>query len=1146
MMLPVAAANAQVVVNEFCANNDTLEVMGQTSDWIELYNSGAETVNIKGYAISDNPKKPRKYVIDTDVEIYPGCFKIVLCNGLGADLNASFKLSGDGSEYVVWSDASGNTIDEIAIPKNNRDYSYGRLIDGGSEWGTFDISTPGKTNTEQQALSPMPVFSKVAGFYTSEFKVDISCGDPNAAIYYTTNGALPTAKSTKYTGAITISNTKVLRAIAVAPGMKESHATTATYFINLRSVDLPVVCLSTDSKNFYDNRIGIYVAGTNGISGYCQDQPKNWNQPWERPVHVEVFDKNKKLQISQDAGVRITGSCSRGNDMKSLRLIARKEYGDNRFRYKFFDKKDISAFKQIVLRNAGNDFVGTMTRDALETGLVGESLDVDVQAFQPAAVFLNGEYLGLHNIREKVCTHYVEENYGADADKTDLLENKYSVIDGSNAEYKKLFEFVRDNDMADEANYQKVASQVDIDNLIDYWCAQIYIDNEDWPNNNIKYYKTAAKDSKWRWILFGCEYSLSVYGGNGYENNSVHYGLDDNTGRWSQSNWGGVFVRNLLANKKFRNQFIQRMAYVTDHTFAPTRVNQFADSLRNLMYNEWKYHSEKWYGWLNQDSWTNRINEQKNWLAKRPPYIREYMRQYFSLSGPYNVQVSSDNAGAKFSINGGMATANVSGNYYGGATLELSAKLPSGLMVDHWEVSGASCSSKSVFSYGDTWRYYDSGNAPSGNWKSDANASSGWKTGRSPLGFSPSWTPITQINGGSSDNRYSTCYFCKQINLTQNPSDILSASITIKVDDGAVVYVNGKEQGRYNMNSGNVDYGTWSSTYVADLEETVIAINPADLVKGNNLIAIEVHQTSSTSSDLWLEAKMDLVESNGSTNTQKFTDNTVSINLASDTEVKLVTKAAPTLTCENRSQTVKGSIYINEVMTRNFGVISDETNHYPAWVEFYNASDKAIDMAGLYVLDAKNQVKIPCGQPELTTIPAKGYLVFFMDGRTDLGANHLGINLTTDGETAVYLGETVNGNDEYVDWIEVPSIKKGYSYGRKTDGNESWVAFSTSTPFAANGEGSVSPVSPVYTPVEDIQPENLPTIEAYPNPTRDFVYLRTDNMDSDIRYEVYDTNGQLLIKGEGDTVDMQGLAPAMYIIRVGASGYKTGIKVVKR
>ena len=1147
------AAVSQVIVNEFSASNDTLSISGHQCDWVELYNSGSEVVNLKGYSLSDNPKNPDKYTINEDVEIYPGGFQLILCNGIGKGLNAGFKLAGDGSEHVVWSDPYGRLIDDIAVPALPCDYSYGRIHDASGDWAPFDVSTPNMFNDRQKPLAAMPVISLKAGFYANSVSVAIDCPMPDAEIYYSTNGTAPTNANIRYTGPIKISANTVLRAVATCGGYKDSPVATATYFIGGRDINLPVVSISTDSKNFYDNKIGIYVEGTNGITGNCQDQPKNWNQNWERPVHFEYFDKAHNLVVSQDCGIKITGSCSRGNDMKSLRVIARKEYGDNRFHYKFFDKKPITEYKSIVFRNGGNDFGGTMLRDALITGLVGESLNVDVQGYQPAAVFLNGEYLGLHNLREKVSTHYVEENYGADADLVDLLEYDGTIIDGDNAGYKALREYARTHDLSVQANYDYVASQMDISNFIDYWCAQIYIDNEDWPNNNIKYYKVRGANTKWRWIMFGSEFSCGIYGGKP-DVNSVYHSIDPSTGRLGSSQWGGELMRNLLKNDGFRNQFIQRMSYVIDHTFRCERVSAFLDSLRRDVDLEWYTHGQKWFRWWHEhDAWRNSCNDLDYWFRNRPGYIREHVRKYFGLGDSYQVDVAADCAQARFSINGSMPTADISGKYFGGAGLVISADLPEDRDVDYWEVSGKSSKSLSIFAYGSQWRYYDKGALPAWNWQSANYQDNEWPSGNSPLGYPAIKSPATTISyGNDSNNKYPTTYFRKTINIDRDPSEILSASITLKVDDGCVVYVNGQEQGRVQMPAGNVDYNTWSSTYYADvanLPENIIGIDPRILVKGDNVIAVEVHQTSGSSSDLWLDARMEIGVSDGGSGDSKIFDRQLTINPASDTKVTLVTKAKPVYDCDNRFSSVAGKIVINEVQVRNSGQLSDETNHYPAWIELYNAGDDLVDLAGLYLMDDNNEYQIPCGYPGFTMLNPKSRAVFYLDGRPEAGPQHLPLTLNPDKENRIYLGEKVKGQNGYVDWVEVPAMKKGLSYGRKVDGGKEYVTFQKPTPYSANKDGEILPEIPLYTPVSDIQISdigNALNIIAYPNPARDLVHLSVNGDTGNISYDVLSLSGSPIMSGQGNMVDLSGLQSAVYVIRVKVGGITQGVKIIKR
>ncbi len=996
------AAQSQIVINEICTGTDTLAYKQHSCDWVELYNAGSADVNLKGYTLSDNPKKPRKHVIDCDAVIKTGGHIVILCNDLGTGLNAGFKLSSDGGEEVVLSNPNEEIIDQVTTPRLQDDFSYGRLTDGASSWGIFDVATPGQRNSNAKALAPTPVISPTAGFFTMSQKVSITCSDPSATIYYTTDGSTPSKSSKKYTAAFTVGKTTAVRAIAISSGCKDSRVATTTYFINDREMTLPVVSLVTDNKNFYDNRIGIYVEGTNGVAGKCSDNPVNWNQDWERPVHIEYFDKNQILQLSQDAGVKITGTCSRTNAMKSLRIIARKQYGDSRLRYKFFDKKDISEFKSIVLRNGGNDFQGTMLRDALITGLAASGgMDVDVQALQPVAVFLNGEYLGMHNMREKVSDHFAEENYGVESDLVDLLEYKgenksfednIAIIDGDNKDFVELMKFVKNNSLANKTNYEKVAAQIDIDNFIDYWVAQIYVDNEDWPMNNNKWWRARGKNTKWRWILFGTEYSCGVYGGQPTVN-SVWRDIDINSDGWSTTEWSTRLMRKLLENEEFKAKFLQRFTYHMDHTFKYARVKEFSDSLRNLVKTEFlNYQAPKYYSWLGPSwwggsSWESNIDNLNSWFEQRPKQVSQHLRDYFHISSRYDVTVSADINNVKFSVNHCPSTAYITGRYFADVNLNLSAVLPEGKAVNYWNVTDANGNEKKIYT-----------------------------------------------------------------------------------------------------------------------EEI-------DLMITNNVV------------------------------------------------VKLYTKDATPATLPARTTQVAG-LYVNEIMPYNKGALSDETGHFPGWIEFYNDNNYAIDMAGLYIFNNDKKAKqyqIPGGSSDLTTIPAKGHLVFFADGKPELGALHMNYTLKEDKENSVNLGQILNGENLYIDYMDAPTLKKNQSYGRSSDGNKNLVTFVESTPFAKNSTGKVEATIPTYTYTgdnQDVNPNDNPntavsehvvassTLNVYPNPTND--YARIDSESEDVSYALYNIAGEKLTSGTGKEIDLTNLPSGMYVLQAYVGGSLKNVKVIKR
>ena len=220
---------------------------------------------------------------------------------------------------------------------------------------------------------------------------------------------------------------QLLRVRAFKDGYAPSITTTGTYFIN-EQIDLPVFSIATDPANFFSDTAGIYVAGTNGIPGNCSNQPRNWNQDWERPIHIEFYEKDKSLAFNVNAGVQIYGGCSRLYPMKSLGFNFRSEYGTDKLQYRLFDDMQVNEFNNIILRSSGQDWWRTMFRDAMVQTLLEQGMKLDIQNYRPTVLFINGDYWGIHNIREKLNEHYVYYHYGVNKDNIDLVEIAKGVI----------------------------------------------------------------------------------------------------------------------------------------------------------------------------------------------------------------------------------------------------------------------------------------------------------------------------------------------------------------------------------------------------------------------------------------------------------------------------------------------------------------------------------------------------------------------------------------------------------------------------------------------------------------------------------------------------------------------------------------------
>ena len=158
----------------------------------------------------------------------------------------------------------------------------------------------------------------------------------------------------------------MLRAITVSKNKLSSEIATQTYFINERNFNLPVVSIVTTPANLTNNLIGIYVQGTNGITGNGMDTPANWNMDWDRPANFELYDKNRQQQLNQELDIAIAGGWTRKNGQKSLKIQPKKKFGNNRLLYDFFEAtKPGNKYKDILLRNSGNDFYYSMMRDAV-------------------------------------------------------------------------------------------------------------------------------------------------------------------------------------------------------------------------------------------------------------------------------------------------------------------------------------------------------------------------------------------------------------------------------------------------------------------------------------------------------------------------------------------------------------------------------------------------------------------------------------------------------------------------------------------------------------------------------------------------------------------------------------------------------------
>jgi hypothetical protein len=692
-------------INEILAaniNSNLSPTYSEYSDWIEIYNAGTLDVELGGYYLTDNPSEPAKWEIPANTKIFAGGYIVFWADNHDTTIHTSFELSRKG-EFIGLFDTGGSVIDSFSFRSQKNDISYGRLVNDLNSWGYFDTVTPGLPNSIgfYSGIAADPHFSASGGFYSGNQTLTLSSEIPATQIRYTLNGKPPDQSSLLYSESINIDSTMVVRVCTYEDGKLAGDIITQTYFIN-EEVNLPFISLVTDPDNLFNDTTGIYIIGTNGISGYCSSTPMNVNQDWERPLNIEYYDINGNVQINQRAGVKIFGGCSRTRyPQKSLALYARSEYGKGSFDYRLFRNKPIYSFESFILRSSADDAPFTMYRDALAQSVLAGEVDADWQAYEPAVVFINGEYWGIHNIREQLNEHYVVGNYNIEVEDVNLLkkypELNYNVVYGSAEHYNNMIDYTDANNMANDMNYEYIKTQMNVDSYIDYQIAEIFLGADDWPGNNIKFWRAnTGLFNKWKWMFYDMDWTF------------MHTTRDvfalatdpDCNCVWPNPPWSTFLFRKLLENESFKNEFIQRYAYYMSTIFHPDRLKHFIDSLKANIEPEIPRHIERWGGqtvpdpesWIKPvfnsiEEWEDNINVMRIFADERPAYAIQHLTNYFGLNGMVSLTIGSDlPATGIIKINNKkIPGGEYQGDYFRDISLNIKAISFPGYKFSHWE-----------------------------------------------------------------------------------------------------------------------------------------------------------------------------------------------------------------------------------------------------------------------------------------------------------------------------------------------------------------------------------------------------------------------------------------------------------------------------
>ena len=510
-----------------------------------------------------------------------------------------------------------------------------------------------------------------SGFYLKPFKLFLT-NDNKHTIHYTLDGSNPTNQSDIFQNELLITgkesydslsfiNTTIADSIAnfgwrppigkqdkasivkyagFHNGSLQTEIKTLSFFIDhgldkkikQTKYQLPIISISTDKRNLYSKEKGIFIAGdnfkTNKInSGNYFER----GMDFEREVYFQYFNYKGKLDFELEIGMRIHGGITRRNPQKSLKFYARKKYGKTEVDFPFLSEKGVNRFIVESMKESGGG--QALIEDVVAQEIV-KNIGLEQQNFQAVIVFINGEYWGLHTIRDRIDENYLSYKFNLHKDSFDIIDGNpyaapaYKKIHGENSDYIDLISFVKENDLRIIRNYLHIANKIDINNFIDYYSVEIFFANHDWPIHNKKIWK--KKNGKWRFLLYDLD--------GGFTGNNRDHTFDmftrisntENCGSCGNSPNATLLFRSLMKNTKFNQKFNARYSEIIKKYMNPDRTLAIVDSITEIYHTNMQDHINRWrYPWSLKNHWKRDIEKNiKEFLKNREEYTLKNLNNY--------------------------------------------------------------------------------------------------------------------------------------------------------------------------------------------------------------------------------------------------------------------------------------------------------------------------------------------------------------------------------------------------------------------------------------------------------------------------------------------------------------------------------------
>ena len=716
-----------LVINEIMQSNvETImdDITEFPDSWVELYNPTDAAINLKDYKISNKDKEKKAWQLP-DMDVPAGGHVIIYCDKEGKEdnrLHANFRLESgkDGNLYLFTGGEIVDKLEKLAkMPAP--DVAYGRTTDGGEEWGYELQVTPGAANeggvVDADHLLGAPEFSQNGQVFEngSSFQLTLSLpeGAPEGTVIrYTTNGSEPTATSTLYSDPINISKTKVIRAKLFCEGYLSPVSTAQSYIFHPRAFTLPIFSVQMDDRYLNDKEIGLFANNNSKEDKKLHD--------WRRPMNIEFFPAaGAESAFNQLGETRIQGGQSRGNALKSMVFYANKRFDPDhkQYQYEFFhdQKPGIKKFKSFSLRDGGNDFGDLYFRDLIIQRTMAGNVDLDWQAGHSAVLYINGDYMGMLNIRERSNEDNIYSNYDGLED-IDLIEISHENQGGD-----LFIEEFKEGDDVFYNNFKNFYSEkghklaeyeewMDVSEYLNVIVMNFFYGNIDFPGNNLVFWRPNDDDTesglpkKWRVIVKDTDFGLGLYGRTADVYNMIdmlYHPASHQEFAWAFTEPATRLLKNMLEDPDILNMFIDKCCVYMGDFMNAEGTGKIIDLIQAEVLDEFVAHRAKYPSWggNSREEIINKFNDAKKWLAgyteqgwwgqtttykPRTEYFMEQLNNQYNLGNPVALTINKEsNEDLEITVNGIKLTNKVfDGQYFTGRNITLSAD------VKGWKVTG--------------------------------------------------------------------------------------------------------------------------------------------------------------------------------------------------------------------------------------------------------------------------------------------------------------------------------------------------------------------------------------------------------------------------------------------------------------------------